>query len=88
MLTIMKEAHNGTSVDVNISTCEIVSYCRAGTLTSKRIAVTTMHQDYQSGNHSIGECVDQDNDCQTLGIHRDHAFIRHGFKQSILDESI
>jgi hypothetical protein len=48
--------------------------------------MATVHQDYKSGNCSIGECVNQDHDCQPLGICRNHA--RHGFKQSIFNESI
>jgi hypothetical protein len=86
ILMIMKPAHNETSVDIGISMCEVVDYYRAGALTSKRIAVTAMHQDHQPSDHSIGECVNQDHNCQPLGIRRNHA--RHGFKQSIFDESI
>jgi len=79
ILTIMKHAHKGTSASTSVSIREIVGYCQARNLTSKRIAMTAMHENHQPGYHSIGKCVNQDDYSQALGISREHASIRHGF---------
>lgn len=65
-----------------------ISHCGIGSPTSERIAMAHVHEYHQPSDQSIGECVQQDNDCQTLGIRRNHGSVRYGFVQSIRNRLI